>query len=289
MNRIFSNGGGNDYVIEPFKKLIERSSHVYLAAPYFTQADYILNAVDGEMSVQLLVGLNPTTCPNALRAVYKEPSIKVRYFTGHFHAKIYIFDDNAALLGSSNLTENGFSKNREAVICLDRPDDMDVIKDIRSLFLELWDAGQDLTKKNLETFTKEHRSLRQLRRKFDPDGHIEKAIGKVEPSKVKNHRQERKLTNLPYGKIPSKSKWIWGNRRGKANPEWCERTYYYPDDSGKKLGVFRKSGLPRKSSVWFAYDQKAKKLVGSDITFNSLHDLTSAIESILAEQGSAKK
>lgn len=53
VNRIFSNGGKNDYVIEPFKKLIARSLYVYLAAPYFTQADHILNAINGEMSVQL--------------------------------------------------------------------------------------------------------------------------------------------------------------------------------------------------------------------------------------------
>jgi phosphatidylserine/phosphatidylglycerophosphate/cardiolipin synthase-like enzyme len=34
------------------------------------------------------------------------------------HAKIYLFDDNIILLGSSNLTRNGFFKNSEIEVVL---------------------------------------------------------------------------------------------------------------------------------------------------------------------------
>ena len=62
MTRIFSNGAQNyDFVINPFTELMERSSHLYLAAPYFTFADPIRDAVQEGKSVQLLVGLNTAT------------------------------------------------------------------------------------------------------------------------------------------------------------------------------------------------------------------------------------
>src|SRR5436190_1894010 len=102
MNRIFSNGHKSDYVINPFNTLIAGASQLFLAAPYFTHAAPILQAAKNGKSIRLLVGLNPATSPEALRSVHGIPGLAVRYLTGRFHAKIYIFDD-AALLGSSNL------------------------------------------------------------------------------------------------------------------------------------------------------------------------------------------
>jgi phosphatidylserine/phosphatidylglycerophosphate/cardiolipin synthase-like enzyme len=68
----------------------------------------------------------------------------VRYFTRRFHAKIYVFDE-AALVGSSNLTDGGLKADREATMCLDQPDDLDAIEEIRALFVELWESAHVLT------------------------------------------------------------------------------------------------------------------------------------------------
>lgn len=190
MNRIFSNRGNGDFVANPFNKLIGLSSHIHLAAPYFTCADPILRVADDGKSVQLLVGLNATTSPDELRKVHQS-GVAVRYLTNRFHAKIYIFD-NAALLGSSNLTDGGLCSNREAVICLDRPEDTDAIEEIRVLFFELWGAGQVLTKETLDIFAEKHNTLLQQAR--NPNSEIERAVGKAEPPNISvtSHKKSKK-------------------------------------------------------------------------------------------------
>jgi hypothetical protein len=190
MVRIFTNGPRKDYVINPLKRLIEASSRLHFAAPYFTHAGPMLDAAKSGRSVQLLVGLNSTTTPEALKQVHEVPNLAVRYLTSRFHAKIYIFED-AALLGSSNLTDGGLYSNREATICLDQPEDRESIEEIRSLFLELWEAGQVLTREKLETFAIVRNATR--RQGPDPDREIEKAVGKAEPPNINvaSHEKSR--------------------------------------------------------------------------------------------------
>ena len=188
MNRVNSNRGANDYVINSFRALSEQSSQLYLAAPYFTASDLIQEAVDDAKSVNLLVGLNAATSPNALRKVHGQPSVAVRYLTHRFHAKIYLFE-NAALLGSSNLTDGGLISNREAVICLDREEDADAVEEVRALFVELWDAAHVLTTEKLDAFSASHAAVtRQVR---DADSAIENAVGRAEPPNIRVGSNEK--------------------------------------------------------------------------------------------------
>ena len=181
MSRIFSNGPQRDYVINPFKRLVGAASRLYLAAPYFSLPDPILRAAAQGKHVHLLVGLNSATIPRALEEVHGVPGIDVRYLTWRFHAKIYIFGD-AALLGSSNLTDGGLLSNREAVICFDQPEDTADVDDILALFFELWESSRVLTTEVLRSFT----AAREKHRRIgpDPDLAIEGAIGRVEPPNI---------------------------------------------------------------------------------------------------------
>ena len=182
MSRIYSNGPQQrDYVIKPFKRLIDSASRLYLAAPYFSFADPILEAAARGKHVRLLVGLNAATIPTALEKVHGEPGIDVRFLTRRFHAKIYIFGD-AALLGSSNLTDAGLHSNREAVMCLDQPEDTADVDDILALFLELWESGRVLTTEVLLSFSTARDKFRPTGR--DPDRAIEDAVGRVEPANI---------------------------------------------------------------------------------------------------------
>ena len=181
MNRIFSNGGKTDFVINPFNRLIAHSSQVYLAAPYFTLPDPILDAANKGKSIQLLIGLNAATSPRALAMVLGVPGIALRYLTSRFHAKIYIFDD-CALLGSSNLTDGGLKSNREAVICLDQPEDAEAVEDVRTLFLELWEAAQVVTEEKLDAFARTHKLMRQ--QTPDADAEIESAVTRSAPPNI---------------------------------------------------------------------------------------------------------
>jgi hypothetical protein len=181
MNQIFSNGGQGDFVKNPYERLASSSSRIYLAAPYFTKPDLVTSVVQASTSVQLLVGLNSSTSPEALSVARNSPNVHIRYLTRRFHAKIYIFD-NAALLGSSNLTDAGFLANREAVICLDRAEDEDAIREVRALFLELWESACVLTDTILKKFKAASDSIRRQGR--DPESLIEEQVGIVAPRNI---------------------------------------------------------------------------------------------------------
>ena len=162
MSRIFSNGPSRDYVDELFAHMLEGSDRANLAAPYFTNSERIVGAAQRGTKIKLLVGLNLSTSPLALRQAHNSVGIEVRYSTT-FHAKIYIFD-NVALLGSANLTHNGLHANREAVIRLDRKIDKKAIEEMRALFDELWSCGTDLTTSELDAFEEIRRDQLTQRR-----------------------------------------------------------------------------------------------------------------------------
>ena len=158
------------------------SSKLYLAAPYFTAGELVLEAIDDGKTVKLLVGLNAATTPRALRTVHGKRGVAIRYLTHRFHAKIYLFDD-AALLGSSNLTKGGLTSNREAVIRLDRAEDAEAVEEVRALFAELWDAGRVLTTAKLDAFGASHAGV--IKQRLEAESVIEKAVGRVEPPNVR--------------------------------------------------------------------------------------------------------
>ena len=95
MRKIFSNGTSGDYVMNPYNRLVEEASQIYLAAPYFTESKQIVEGVAAGKRFQLLVGLNTITSPQALASVFGLNNVAVRYLTHRFHAKIFIFDDAA--------------------------------------------------------------------------------------------------------------------------------------------------------------------------------------------------
>ena len=80
MRRIYSNDPriDYDYVINPFSTLSSSSSRLHLAAPYFTHADPVLAAVRCGKPVQLLVGLNSVTSPNALQELHGKTGVEIR-------------------------------------------------------------------------------------------------------------------------------------------------------------------------------------------------------------------
>ena len=118
--------------MNPHRQMVERSRTIWAAAPYVTTIDQLLEAQRAAKEIRLIVGLNDCTSPSALRQIHGLPNIGIKFFTRRFHAKFYLFDDQA-LLGSSNLTQGGLSLNREATILLDSEDDLD---ELRSLFSE---------------------------------------------------------------------------------------------------------------------------------------------------------
>ncbi len=196
MSRIFSNGPAKDFVINPFQKFICSASRLYLASPYFTYAQPIVEAAQSEKTVQLLIGLNSATSPQAVAAVHGIPNLSVRYLTRRFHAKIFVFDD-VALVGSANLTSGGLMENREAVICFDREEDIETIDGIKSLFAEMWESAQVLTSEKVSAFKSACAAISL--EGPNPETLIENAVGRAEPINIhlssRNQSRERLFLN----------------------------------------------------------------------------------------------
>ncbi len=188
MPRIYSNGPSKDFVRSCFDALALRSKRLYLASPYFTLAAPIIEAAESGKDVRLLVGLNPATTPEALKAVFGRPSVAIRYLTSRFHAKIFVFDE-AALVGSANLTHNGFAQNREASIPFDIAEDRMIFEEAQTLFAELWGSARPLTKEVLDEFSAAFNSI--VRATADIDALLEKRIGKVEPPNVRIESRQK--------------------------------------------------------------------------------------------------
>ncbi len=180
MGRLFSNGPNKDFVRTVFEKLAGQSSQLCLAAPYFDYAEPIARAANLGKPVQLLIGLNAATSPQALSAILGRPGVSVRYFTHRYHAKVYLFDD-AALVGSANLTDAGMMANCEAVVCFDRDEDQATIEEVRSLFAELWSDASVLTPDELETFAT---IIKTTKPGPNPDAEIEATLGRSAPKNI---------------------------------------------------------------------------------------------------------
>lgn len=196
MSEVFSNSPDDkDYVWNPLRDLLRSSSRVYLAAPYFTEADDILNAARAGKPIDLLVGLNPSTSPEALRQVFNVPNISVRYFSScRFHAKLFIFDDYV-LIGSSNLTKGGLYNNREAVVRLNASTETERIEDLKALFADLWESAQALSEYTLNAFRD---AISALGNTPSAEELVEKAVELVEPRSVRVESQKKKSQRRIY-------------------------------------------------------------------------------------------
>lgn len=90
MQRYFSNSPSGDYVLNPYRKLVNTSKSIWVAAPYVTATDELLAAQKEGADVRLIVGLNDSTSPKALKQVHGLAGFGLRFFTRRLHAKLYL-------------------------------------------------------------------------------------------------------------------------------------------------------------------------------------------------------
>jgi hypothetical protein len=129
------------------------------------------------------VRLCQITTPEALREAHRDELVKVRYFTGQrFHAKLYIADD-AALVGSANLTQSGLKSNREISVVVPR-DEKSCFGDLQESFAGLWESADVLTDSILETFTAAFNSPGKPKIEESIDDHLTKDIPDCDPANV---------------------------------------------------------------------------------------------------------
>ncbi|MCZ4293163.1 phospholipase D family protein [Vibrio sinaloensis] len=140
-------------------------------SPYFTDSQYVEEFFNKSRnkSLKLVISLNPSTHPASLRRLFKFREehgydIQIRYIDPQLHSKLYVlasdrlgglFDDVEleywAMVGSSNMTKNGFYNNIETNVILRGCQAKDAYDQAGAIF----NAGKVLTESTLSKFEEE--------------------------------------------------------------------------------------------------------------------------------------
>jgi len=148
---IFTNSTGSDTVRNAFMIHSKGVQRIALASPFFSYSSLINDICNDETIIDLLVRLGPATSANELSQLINRPNTHIRFFTSpKFHTKLYIFGDNAALVGSANLTQSGMQSNRELALTIDRG--VEEFDELVGLFESYWAQANVLTKERLDKY-----------------------------------------------------------------------------------------------------------------------------------------
>lgn len=136
--------------------------------------------------------------PKALRKLLEFENIEVRMFPIHkenlgFHTKGYIFHnrgDKSLIIGSSNLTANALSKNKEWNVKFSSKSNPSVVKDAISEFEHMWELSENLTSKWIDSYELRYQqSVNVRKRELFP-------VSEYPDVLVPNAMQEEALLNL---------------------------------------------------------------------------------------------
>lgn len=140
-----------DFVINEFMQRGKSERDVYIASAFFTDAEVVEDLLKNGCKVLMVIRLGFPTSPNAIARVIKHPNLQLRVYTGHsFHPKLYIFNDEVALVGSANLTRSALLTNQEVVVSIESSDQKFV--ELLAIFEDYWDGAEVLTDDQLATY-----------------------------------------------------------------------------------------------------------------------------------------
>lgn len=116
--------------------------------------------------------------PSALRTLLKFDNIETRIYTkDSFHTKGYIFhngDKTTYLIGSSNITQDALSKNKEWNVKF--TSDSRIKPDVETIFKEMWDDSEILTEEWIDLYNQRYIDSRSM---------IKKELYRTPPALVK--------------------------------------------------------------------------------------------------------
>ena len=152
--KLYTNRTAKDTVREAFRSYAHGVNEILIASPFFSYDALLKEILETNKTclIRLVVRLGPATSPDALKTILSHEKVQIRYFTSPlFHAKIYIFGDRTALIGSANLTEAGFQSNRE--VCISLNQEHDCFDDLSKLFNSYWNQAEVLTTERLQEYS----------------------------------------------------------------------------------------------------------------------------------------
>lgn len=128
----------SDFVVNAIEELTNEPCDVLIAVAFFTEASVIERLIAKQCRVRLVVRLGFPTSPAALQRLMGNPSVQIRFYTGHsFHPKLYIFGAQSALVGSANLTSPAIRTNEEVVVSISADDER--FNHLGALFEGYWE------------------------------------------------------------------------------------------------------------------------------------------------------
>ncbi len=167
-----------------------RNVSVKIAVAFFTNYKAIEKLLEQGCTIDLIVRLNNGTSPDALRKIYNNPNVHVRYFTStYFHPKLYLIPQTTAFIGSSNLTECAFTTNNEINFQIDFEQNQEIFDELDDLFMDYWSQAVPLDNEAL-------RKLEECVKANNGQGmkDFSSALGNVSFDNVQNeNKKDKKL------------------------------------------------------------------------------------------------
>ena len=194
-SRLFTNSTGSDTVRNAFYLFSSEPSEILLASPFFSNDEIVTELLNRKCRVRLIVRLGPATDSAALTRLTRTEGVQIRFFTSSlFHAKLYIFGQRAALVGSANLTDSGMVSNREIAFAVGADDPS--FDDLIRLFQRFWQEAEVLTVERCATYAELQKAFMskgadpfeaEVRKKFGDCAPKGVQVGRPKPSKEKTY------------------------------------------------------------------------------------------------------
>lgn len=194
---LFTNRNSHrDFVRNAIEAMTAKPCHVYIAVAFFTEASVVEQIVQNGCHVRLIVRLGFPTQADALMHLMENPRVEIRYFTDTaFHPKLYLFGNQAALVGSANLTQSALTSNQEVVVVVE-PEDAR-LNELASLFSEYWSQAQVLSKPVLNDYRAicaKYAQLRNEQHKLDQE--VQRKLGRVFAGDVIRDKNKQSKENI---------------------------------------------------------------------------------------------
>jgi HKD family nuclease len=180
VNGLYTNRNAHrDFVENALNRLAGSSRNVFIAVAFLTEKDVVDELVARGCHVRLIVRLGFPTNPEALLKVIKNSSVETRFFTdSSFHPKLYIFEDEEALVGSANLTKAGIRTNQEVVVSIPGGDERFI--ELATLFSDYWQDASVLTEEILKKYKEHYAQYSKIGADIsDLDSSVKRDIGHV--------------------------------------------------------------------------------------------------------------
>ncbi|MBE0393910.1 phospholipase D family protein [Flavobacterium sp. PL002] len=152
MNKIITNTD-NSNLREKLVLYAKKSDRIDIAVAFFSDSGLLKEWEQNGKKINLIVSLRPTTNYYSLKDIHSSINIETNFLGKEFHSKFIIFyKENiatCAILGSSNFTNNGHSKNIETNIFID---DLNTLLELEKHYKELYQESNLLQPSDLEAY-----------------------------------------------------------------------------------------------------------------------------------------